>query len=277
MSNIGELNILLLDVVVVQQNCEMTKLKKDACQLDDFQQSKAELNNLLKTIKDDVKTRKGLEERTGESKEGIEMKYQIESEFKKAQDLHDKMNQAYENDVKKFEKQKSGALTQPDLDERKEILSLFKQDLEFTECEFKPKKSKGGGFQIAQNAQTRWQKQREEGMLSPEPIPLTENQQAFIQESIERDQLLGQKLDVMLHDVHQLGEVAKDINEELGLQDVMLDEIENKMDKVEDKLETRNEQMKKLLKASGGAQRWCPILILIVIFLALCGYIYSVV
>jgi len=265
----------LKEVEIVEENCGTSKPKKDGAKLDDFQHSKAELNILMKSIKDDVQTRKGLEERTGESKEAIEMKYQIESEFKKASDLHDRMKQAYENDFKKFEKQKTGALTQPELDERKEVLSLFKQDLDYTEGEFKPKKTKGGGFQIAQNARQRRQKGREEGTISGDPIPLTEKQQAFIQESVERDQLLDEKLDVILQGVKQLGMIAYDINEELVKQDVMLDEIENKMDKLQDKLETRNEQMKKLLDASGGAQRWCPILILFVIFLALCGYIYN--
>jgi len=168
-------------------------------------------------------------------------------------------------------------LTQPELDERKELLGLFKQDMEYTETVFKPKKSRGGGFQIAQNARARRQKQRDEGTLSQDVVPLSEQQQAFIQESIERDQLLDQKLDVILQGVKQLGQIAYDVNEELVKQEVMLDEIEQKMDKLQDKLESRNAQMKKILEASGGAQRWCPILILAVIFLALLGYIYTAV
>ncbi|ETO31368.1 hypothetical protein RFI_05749 [Reticulomyxa filosa] len=262
---IRQLNLLLREVEIVEQNCGTSKPKKDGNQLDDFQQNKAELNILMKTIKDNIQTRKNLEERTGESKEAIEMKYQIENDFKRAQELHSKMSQAYEGDIKKFEKQKAGALAQPDLDERKELLGLFKQfvisydcfvwffvqilDLEYTESEFKPKKTRGGGFQIAQNARQKRQKQREDGTMSQDAIPLTQQQQAFIQESVERDQLLDQKLDVILQGVKQLGMIAYDINEELVKQEVMLDEIENKMDKLQDKLETRNEQMKKLLEA----------------------------
>jgi len=243
--------------------------------LDDFQQSKAELNSLMKSLKDNVQTRRGLEERMGESQEAIKMKYDIETDLTRAKELHTKMTDAYESDTKKFEKQKAGALTEPELAERKELLELFKQDLVYTENEFKPKKSRGGGFQIAQSARQRRQKQREDGTLSDDVIPLSAQQQAFIQESVERDQLLDEKLDVILQGVKQLGMIAYDINEELVKQDVMLDEIDTKMDKLQDKLESRNAQMKKLLEASGGAQRWCPILILFVIFLALCGYIYT--
>jgi len=35
--------------------------------------------------------------------------------------------------------------------------------------------------------------------------------------------------------------------------------------------------MQKILDATGGAQRWCPIIILLVIFLALMGYVYNLV
>ena len=55
----------------------------------------------------------------------------------------------------------------------------------------------------------------------------------------------------------------------------MLDEVEKKMDAVTDKLENRNEQMKKLLEAQGGGTRWGCVLILFIIFLACVGYIYN--
>jgi len=50
---------------------------------------------------------------------------------------------------------------------------------------------------------------------------------------------------------------------------------EQKMDGITEKLESRNEQIKKLLDASGGATRWCPVLILCVILMACIGYIYN--
>ena len=106
--------------------------------------------------------------------------------------------------------------------------------------------------------------------------PLTQAQQQFIQESIERDAVLDEKLDVIKQGVIQLGQIATDINEELDRQDKMLDEVDQKMDKVQEKLEARNKQMKKILEQTGGAQRWCPIIILFVILLALIGYIYQI-
>jgi len=69
--------------------------------------------------------------------------------------------------------------------------------------------------------------------------------------------------------------MATDINQELDKQNAMLDEVEHKIDNVTDKLVSRNAQMKKILEDSGGIQRWCPVLILLIILLALLGYIYT--
>ena len=111
--------------------------------------------------------------------------------------------------------------------------------------------------------------------MSSEPQPLTAKQQAFIQESIERDAILDEKLDLIKQGVQQLNAIGTDINEELDKQAVMLDEVEQKMDKVTEKLENRNEQIKKLLDSTGGATRWCPVMILCIILLACIGYIWN--
>jgi len=77
--------------------------------------------------------------------------------------------------------------------------------------------------------------------------------------------------------VKQLGQIAGDINQELDKQSYMLDEVDQKMGMLTKKIESRNQQMQKILDATGGAQRWCPIIILLVIFLALMGYVYNLV
>eukprot|EP00483_Globobulimina_turgida_P007132 UN07146 len=111
--------------------------------------------------------------------------------------------------------------------------------------------------------------------MSSEPAPLTAKQQTFIQQSIEQDQVIDEKLDLIKQGVMQLNAIGTDINEELDKQQVMLEEVEEKIDHVTEKLESRNEQIKKLLDSSGGATRWCPVLILCVILMACVGYIYN--
>ena len=87
------------------------------------------------------------------------------------------------------------------------------------------------GFQIAQQAREK------RGDASAKAQPLTQAQQ----QSIERDAVLDEKLDVIKQVVIQLGQIATDINEELHRQDKMLDEVE-----------VRNKQMKKILEQPGG-------------------------
>jgi len=272
---IREINLLLQEVSIVEQNCISAKAaEKQAHNLDGFQTYKVNLNNLLKTIKENIKMNSGLQDRTGLNTQTILLRNQIQTELIAARQLYTKMSEAYENDVKNSEKEKRGALTPAELEERKELLKLFKQDLDFTENEFNPKVYGGEGFQIAQQAQKRRKKQREQGVIPQTLIPLATQQQAFIDESIQRDQELGQKLDTILQGVKQLGMVAYDINEELDKQGVILNEVAIKMNRVQSKLETRNERLKQILQQSGGAERWLFILILIIILLALCGFIY---
>merc|ERR1740129_1807969 len=108
----------------------------------------------------------------------------------------------------------------------------MKQDLEFTENEFEPSAGGrgggggGGGFQLAQAAREKRKKKREQGLMGNEPQPLTAKQQQFIQESIQRDQVLDEKLDIIKQGVMQLNAIGKDINEELDKQAVKLDEVE---------------------------------------------------
>ena len=55
----------------------------------------------------------------------------------------------------------------------------------------------------------------------------------------------------------------------------MLEEVEQKIDKVTDKLESINAQMKAILDKQGGGTRWGCVLILFVLLLACLGYIYN--
>jgi len=72
-----------------------------------------------------------------------------------AKQLHSQMVNSYESDQKNLEKQRSGELTLPELEERKELLNLFKQDLDYTESELRPKKFYGEGFEIARSNRAR--------------------------------------------------------------------------------------------------------------------------
>eukprot|EP00484_Ammonia_sp_Unknown_P001470 CAMPEP_0197020874 /NCGR_PEP_ID=MMETSP1384-20130603/1734_1 /TAXON_ID=29189 /ORGANISM="Ammonia sp." /LENGTH=288 /DNA_ID=CAMNT_0042448587 /DNA_START=34 /DNA_END=900 /DNA_ORIENTATION=+ len=276
-ATLRNINAMIKEIEIIEEACvgPQARNKKNS-KLDDFQQAKLELAEVLANIKQDVKTRKGIEERVGTNAESIKLKNKIKSNMEEAKRLQRKMEGAYKENERELDNGQT-ELKSEEVKSRQELVSLMKQDLEYTENEFEPKASTagGGGFQLAQQAREKRKKKREQGLISSEPTPLTAKQQAFIQESIDRDKVLDEKLDVILVGVKQLNQIGQDINEELDKQAVMLEEVEQKMDKVTEKLENRNEQIKKLLESSGGAARWCPILILLVILLACIGYIYN--
>ena len=56
----------------------------------------------------------------------------------------------------------------------------------------------------------------------------------------------------------------------------MLNQVEDKMDDVLHKYESANMRMNKLLDATGGVARWCPLIIVGIILLALLAYIYNI-
>ncbi|ETO10254.1 hypothetical protein RFI_27119, partial [Reticulomyxa filosa] len=103
-----QMKVLLREVEEVEQDCVIGITKKsERAPLDNFQQNKADLHHLLRSIKTvifDVETQKGLELRMGMTKESIEIKYKIENDFKTAHELYSNMSEAYESDVKTFEK-----------------------------------------------------------------------------------------------------------------------------------------------------------------------------
>lgn len=271
------INALMKEIEIIEVACNGKKGRSNANgALDEFQIAKLDLNEKISHLKQDVKTRAGIEERLGTNSESIKLKTKIKSDLADAQVLQRKMEDAYNENMRDFENGTS-ELTSEQLNQRKELLELMKQDLEYTSNEFSPKKESvgGGGFQLAQQAREKRRKRKEQGLGSAEPQPLTAKQQAFIQESIERDQVLDEKLEIIKQGVMQLNAIGSDINQELDKQAVMLEEVEQKMDAVTDKLENRNEQIKKLLETSGGATRWCPVLILCVILMACIGYIYN--
>eukprot|EP00485_Elphidium_margaritaceum_P023883 CAMPEP_0202712762 /NCGR_PEP_ID=MMETSP1385-20130828/45113_1 /ASSEMBLY_ACC=CAM_ASM_000861 /TAXON_ID=933848 /ORGANISM="Elphidium margaritaceum" /LENGTH=262 /DNA_ID=CAMNT_0049372891 /DNA_START=75 /DNA_END=860 /DNA_ORIENTATION=- len=247
------------EIEIIEEECAGNKGRTKRKELDEFTRSKLELNEVLNHIKDDIKTKQGLEERLGETGESVKLKHKIKRELEEANRLQQNMELAYKESERAMDTGDSIELKSDDLDQRQELMALMKQDLEFTENEFAPRDDDtagGGRFKVAQKARDRRKKKRDDGLMSSEPQPLTAKQQGFIQESIRRDAELDEKLDVILSGVKQLNQIGQDINEELDKQSLMLDETERRLSHITEKLQQRNAQIKKLLDDSGGAARW---------------------
>lgn len=272
------INQLVKDVEVIYVDCgQGNGKKKKEKQLDNFQQTKKDLSELITSIKQDVKIQQNMVARQGQqSGESVKLKQKINININEAKRLHEKLEEEYKQDEDRVNNNKKDAIDREQLTEREELVKLLKQDLDYTENDFKPKQEQSRGFQIASKAREKRRQKRDQGMMSNDPQPLSPAQQQFIQESIQRDAVLDEKLDIIKKGVQQLGVIAGDLNEEFDKQNAMLDELDTKMDDITEKLKARNKQMKDILEKTGGAQRWCPIIMLFIILLGLGGWIYQI-
>jgi len=106
--------------------------------------------------------------------------------------------------------------------------------------------------------------------------PMSAQEQAFMEQRdqayVEQDEIL----DIISKGLDELLEIGEDINKTLVLQEHMLDEVEKKVERNIVLLQGANQRLKTMLEETGGLERWCPILILGIVLLALIGYIYTI-
>ena len=77
--------------------------------------------------------------------------------------------------------------------------------------------------------------------------------------------------------VAKLKEIATNMNDELKKQETIANELEDKIDKVHDKIQTQNKKLQDTLDKYGGTRRFITILIFLIIIIACIGLIYLVV
>lgn len=155
--------------------------------LDDFQRYKVDLNDKLSILKQDISTKKGIEDRFGTTAESIKLKSKIKKNLDDARRIQNKLDMSHRDAKRDFDNGDSD-MTVEEIRSREELAKLMAQDLEFVQHEFEDI----GAFKLDHGAfkllYRRRQKRREKrGSVVSEPQPLTAKQQAFIQESIERD------------------------------------------------------------------------------------------
>jgi len=83
-------------------------------------------------------------------------------------------------------------------------------------------------------------------------------------------------LDAIIQGIDSLKVIAEEANKQLAVQDIMIHQVDQKIDQTIQQFQTVNKRMKNLLDDSGGLSRWCPILICCVILLALIGYMFHI-
>uniref|UniRef100_A0A7S2R7A7 t-SNARE coiled-coil homology domain-containing protein n=1 Tax=Mucochytrium quahogii TaxID=96639 RepID=A0A7S2R7A7_9STRA len=109
-------------------------------------------------------------------------------------------------------------------------------------------------------------------------VELTGVQQQGLDQIRERDQEFDEILEQIGQAVELAGEKAKVMNDEANLQSVMLDKLEEDIDKTKHKMISLNVAMKKNLEDKGmGMERFCINLMCFILFLGIIGIIINMV
>ena len=104
--------------------------------------------------------------------------------------------------------------------------------------------------------------------------PLSDSQQQGLAQIEQNDEAIDSMLDQMQEGVMEIGQMATAIDQEVQMQNVMLDNLEVKVDKVHASVTSINVKMKKTLEDKGlGVERFCINFICCVVLLGVIGLI----
>ncbi|KAG2483270.1 hypothetical protein HYH03_017868 [Edaphochlamys debaryana] len=103
----------------------------------------------------------------------------------------------------------------------------------------------------------------------------TEGTQAFEREWDEAKKKQDEKLTRIEAGVVELGDMARNMGEELDRQAPVIDDIEQQMDKVTSSLKTNNAKLKGIVNKMRNTRNFCVDIILVTILLAIGAYIYA--
>jgi len=109
-----------------------------------------------------------------------------------------------------------------------------------------------------------------------EPVQMSAQEQAFME---ARDVALAEQdliIDEISKGLDELLELGEDMNKTIQMQNHMLAEVEKKVDSNLEKLRNVNQRLKTILDQTGGLERWCPMIVLAIVLLALGGYIFTI-
>lgn len=103
----------------------------------------------------------------------------------------------------------------------------------------------------------------------------SEQEQLFMQQAAEAMQQENEMLEQISAALTSLTQLAMELQKNLKISEALINEVDEKMDKVQDRLDAANARLTEMLEESGGMTRWCPFMILAMVLLALVGYMWG--
>jgi len=150
-----------------------------------------------------------------------------------------------------------------DVKARQEIVELCRQHIE--ECRKLEKQVRGVGGTFFESETT-------DATVTSLPDIEDESFQLLIQ----NDDKINEQLENVAKGVGVLKDMANEMGKEIEMQGMMIDELDHKVEKTNAKLINLNKRLKKTLESVRKADRFCIDIILLVVILAIGGYLYNV-
>jgi len=233
--------------------------------MDEFTRVKKKLAFEIAEARKLIKERDELELSTAGSRHTVEASHNIRKKLKDIKAEAQNLDGLQKKEKAKFEKKnKSNPEKEAQIDNREELVGLVFQHIKEVES---LNNRKHGDSAFMGSADSK------DATITELPNIDDEGFQMLRRNNEKMDKML----DVVSDQIGGLKEIALDMGKAAEQQGVMMDDLDTKVEKVNDQLENLNTRMRKALESIRKGDRFIIDIILLCVLLGIGGYIYSLV
>jgi len=267
------MNSLMVKLEFIQQQCadpkDRKKKQEDEKNMDDFTKLRKKIAQQIKDVRTQLEERNELLGKTENNTTTVRMSAEIRAKIKGIVKDTETLDSLQKKEFQKIEdrKAKNKKVEEKDekqVEQRSEVVELCWKHIE--ECRHIERQGFGQTGALGSNDTTT------KPLITE--LPDVDGDEGF-QLLRKNDQIIDQKLELASQGVRVLKEMASDMGKEIEVQTVMLNEVTEKVDRTQAHLDNINRRLKKTLVAVRKGDRFILDFILLVILLALGGFLYN--
>lgn len=267
------MNALMAKLEYIHEQCQDPKKRKEKDEemkkWDDFTKLKKKLSSDIKQVREQIQERNELLGKTDSAGNTttVRMSKDIRNMLKEVMKEADELAEMQKKDSEKLEERKAkGKKVTPEAEEeikkREEVVELCRKHIE--ECKRLERSARGNT--------TDFNSEDNSALITSLP----DIDDPGFKMLVDLDNQIDEKLEEAAKGVAVLKDMAVNMGKEIEMQEMMINELDNKVEKTNQKLMNLNKRLKKTLDKVNSGDKFCVDLILIVLILALGGYLYNV-
>jgi predicted nucleic acid-binding Zn-ribbon protein len=270
------MNALMTTLNKIQDECrdenDKKKEQKEEKEMDEFTRLKKQISRDIKDVRKRIEERNELLGKMDNNTTTVRMSSDIRNRLKNIQKDAEELQQLQQQQAAKLEKKKaSGKEIDPafekEVSARAELVELAFKHIE--EC----KQLEKSGYKNSNLSGY------DDGRDLPKPTitSLPDIDDEGFQTLKKQDQVIDEKLELVGQGVNILKDMAHNYTREIEMQEVLIREAEKQVDKTQIQLDNLNKRLKNTLNKVRSCDRFVLDFILLVIVLAIAGYIYKMI